>query len=85
MTSTLEELDACHLRHAVIRQDEGYGKIAPKELVECRQCLRPGYRPDDPVPLGIPRPKVTGNGLGDRHVIIDGENDRSRHAVLLLG
>ena len=84
-SSAFEEIDASHLRHAMIRQDQRNRDVASAELLERSQGLGPRYRTDDPVPLRVTPSKVTGDRLRNGHIVVDGQNDWSRHGILLVG
>jgi hypothetical protein len=76
---TAQQLDASHLRHAMVGHDQRHRLIALGELGEHHQRLRPRRRPHHPIPLVVARTQVASDGLRDRSVVVDCENDRCGH------
>ncbi len=74
----LEELDAVHLRHAVVGEDHRH-QVAPQlQLAQRLQCGLAGLGAHDPVPGAVVAPQVTGDGPGDPRVVVHGQDDGPR-------
>jgi hypothetical protein len=76
----LEELDAGHLRHAVVGQDERHRLIPQGELVEDAERFGTGVGPHDLVVGGVPAAQVARDRLRHRRVVVNGQDDRPRHS-----
>ena len=78
----LEELDAGHLGHPLIRRDQTHLPVAQRELGQDLQGLGTRCRPDD-LELGTVLPaQVAGDGLRDRRIVVDRQDCRFRHLYL---
>jgi hypothetical protein len=74
----LQELDAVHLRHAVVRQDHRHEITAQLQLPQRVQRGLAGLRADDPVRRAVAAPQVPGDGPGHSRVVVHGHDDGPR-------
>src|SRR4029450_7513966 len=63
---TAEELDAGHLRHAVIRDDEGDGLVPAGKLLQGAQRGGARHGADEAVAIAVARSEVSSDRLRDR-------------------
>jgi hypothetical protein len=70
----LKELDAVHVRHPVVGQDEGDQVAAKLHLAQGVEGGRAGLGPDDPVPVAIPAAQVPGYRPGHARVVVNGDD-----------
>ena len=81
----LEELDARHLRHALVGDDEGNRVASLLEAAQRvdRRCTRLGT--DDTVAVGVAASEVAIDSTKHFRIVVDGEEDRSHVRTLLAG
>jgi len=72
----LEELDAVHLRHAVVGQDHSDLLPAQLHLAQRIQGRLARLRAHDAVPFAVPAPQVPGHRAGDPWVVVHGHDGR---------
>ncbi len=77
----LQELDAVHLRHAVVREDHGHQVPAQLELAQRLQRRLAGLRAHDPAGGAVASPQVAGDGAGDPRIVVHGHDDGPRLPV----
>ncbi len=77
-----EELDAVHLRHPVVGQQQRDRFAAQLQLAQRVQRLRTGVGPHHPVPVAVLAADVAGHGPGDGRVVVDGEDRGVRHTSI---
>ena len=76
-----EELDARHLGHLVVRDEQGDG-LAPVGLrAQAIQGDRGGRLPDDLEVAAEPPTNVVAQGMHDAGVVIDHEQDGPGHLI----
>jgi hypothetical protein len=80
-----EEVDAVHLRHPVVGQQDRDPPAAQLDLPQRLQPFLARRRPDDLVLLAVVPSQVPGDGAGDRGIVIHGDHGGAAHALLLLG
>src|SRR5207302_4671666 len=80
----LEEIDAGHTGHALVGEEEGDGIVAVLELAADIERRTAGRRPDDTVVLAIVTAKILDYSLQDTGVVVDSEQDRLRHTLVIL-
>ncbi|MBP2350559.1 hypothetical protein JOF29_001642 [Kribbella aluminosa] len=73
----LEELDAGHLRHPVVGEQQGDRLAAELQLLQRVERLRRALRPDDAVRLAVPTAEVTGYRPGNAGIVVHGEDHRT--------
>ncbi len=73
-----EELDAVHLRHAVVGQDHRDQITAQLQFAQRLQRGLPGLRAHDPVRLAVAPSQVTGDGPGHPGIVVHGHDDGPR-------
>jgi hypothetical protein len=78
----LEELDAVHLGHAVVGQQQGNLVAAQLDLAQRLQRLVAGAGPDHPVPVPVPPPHVARDGPGHGQVVVDGQDRGVGHTAI---
>src|SRR3954451_9748101 len=86
----LEELDAAHLGHAVVGEQDGHPASPQLDVPQCFECLGSRACADDPVVLAVLPPEVPGDGARDRRVVVHGQQvgastGRFRRGVALGG
>ncbi len=74
----LQELDAVHLRHAVVGQDHRDEVAAQLQLAQRVQRGLAGLRAHDPVRLAVAPSEIAGDGTGDPRVVVHGQDDGPR-------
>ncbi len=71
----LEELDAVHLRHAVVGEDRRHRLAAQRELAQRVERVAAGLGADDPVVLAVAATQVASHGTAHPRVVVDGQQD----------
>ena len=74
-----QKLDAVHLRHAVIDQEQGQGLAALLQLIEEGQCGLAGVGRQHPIVGSVLAAQVALDGLQNFGVVVDGQKDRFCH------
>lgn len=77
----LEQLDAGHLRHSLVGDDERDRLVAQRQLVQDRERLRARGRTQYPVVGAVLLAQITGDRGGDHRVVVDRQDDWFAHAV----
>jgi hypothetical protein len=81
----LEELDAAHLRHPVVGEEDGHLLTAKLELPQRFERLGARGRPQHPVVLAVATAQVAGHRTGHRRVVVDAEQHRPARLVRRAG
>jgi hypothetical protein len=79
ITSTLEHFDASHSGHALVADYQSDGFFARFELGQRVERGGPAGGPHDPVGFAIFAAQILDDGLKDAYVIVNRQQDRSRH------
>ena len=75
------ELNACHLGHALVNQQQTDGAIPPLESLQSLERSRSRVSTDNPVAFGIPSPQVAVHRTQHLRVIVDSQQDRFYHWI----
>jgi hypothetical protein len=73
----LEELDAGHLGHPVVGQQQRDRFTTELQLLQRVERLHRVLRPDDAVLLAVPTAEVTGDRSGNAGIVVHGEDHRA--------
>ena len=79
----LEELDAGHPRHPLIRGDERHRPVAERELAQHREGLGAGRGAHDLVLGAVLAAQVAGDRLRHRRIVVDRQNRGLHHPAVL--
>ena len=74
----LQEIDAVHLRHPVIRQQQRHHIAAQLQFPKRLQSLVARLGPDDPIVLSVGATQISCDGAGHLWVVINGQDRRTR-------
>ena len=72
----LEELEAAHLRHAVVGEQHRHAVAAKLQLAQGLERLGAGLGTHHPERLAVVAAEIPGDGARDARVVVDGEQDR---------
>ena len=70
----LEELDAVHLRHPIVRQEQRHHVAAQLQFPKRLQSLIARLGPDDPVVPSVGAAQISCDGAGHFGVVINGQD-----------
>ena len=74
----LQEIDAVHLRHPVIRQQQRYHVTAQFQFPKCLQSLIARLGPDDPIVPPVGAAQISSDGAGHLGIVINGQDHGTR-------
>ena len=75
----LEHLDAGHLRHPLVRRDQGHRLVTERELAQHSQRLRPRRSTDDAVVGTVLVGQIAGDRRRDLRIVVDRQDRRFAH------